>query len=129
MSATLLNWQEYLRSRLRPRAQIILILASIIVPLALFGVVGWQDRLVILREAQDNVDRGADSVREHALKVFQTDALVIALIDERIKSMSGDEIQASQDLHNYLAEVVAEYPEIRSVWIADGNGTVQSSSR
>jgi len=129
MSRTLSNWQESLGSRLRPRAKIILVSASVIVPLALFGVIGWQDRLVVLWEAQDNVDRGVDSVREHALKVFQTDALVIALIDQRIKSMSWDEIPTSRELHNDVAELAAQYPELRSVWIPDANGIVRSSNR
>ena len=129
MSRTWSNRREALGSRLLPRAQILLIAASVIVPLALFGVIAWQDRLVVLRQAQENVDRGADSVREHALKVFQTDALVIALIDQRIKSQGWDEISASRELHDFLAEIVAEYPELRSVWLADANGTVNGSTR
>jgi two-component system NtrC family sensor kinase len=116
-------------SRIGFRAHWPLIAASLLVPLALFGVIAWQDRGALQRDAQEGVDRGADTVREHALKVFDTSAAVIALIDEHIKSMSWAEIAASRELHDYLAELGDRYAEIESVWIADGNGTVQSSSR
>jgi two-component system NtrC family sensor kinase len=101
----------------------------VLVPLGLFAVIAWQDRGALEREARDSVDRGADSVREHALQVFDRGALVIALIDEHIKSMSWGEIAASSELHDYLAELDARYPEIESVWMADGNGIVQNSSQ
>lgn len=67
-------------------------------------------------------------MREHALKVFQTDALIVALIDQRITSMSWDEIATSRQLHDYMANLVAQYPELDSAWIADVNGTIRSSS-
>jgi signal transduction histidine kinase len=123
------HWPASFVTRIGFRAHWVLIAASLLVPLALFGVIAWQDRRALEREAQESVDRGADSVREHALKVFETDALVIALIDEHIKSMSWAEIAASRESHDYLAELDARYPEIESVWIADGNGTVRGSSQ
>ena len=95
----------------------------------LFGTIAWQDRLALVRDADDNVARGADSVREHALKVFQTDALVIALIEQRIRPMSWDEIATSRPLHEYLAELVGQNPELEGAFIADASGTVRNSSR
>ena len=74
--------------------------------MALFVVVAWLDRVAVQTHAEADVVRGADSVREHALWVFQTDALIIALIDQRIRSMTWGEIATSSTLHDYLAKLV-----------------------
>jgi hypothetical protein len=99
------------------------------VPLLLFGIVACRDRVAVFQDGQAEVERGADSMREHALKVFQTDRLAIELIDQRIRSMDWDEIAASRDPHEYLASVVTRYPELEGAWIADATGKVRSSSR
>jgi len=111
------------------RSHLVLVVASILVPVSLFAIVAWQDRLVVFREADADVEQGADSVREHALKVLQTDSLIIALIDQRIQSMSWDEIASSRPVHDYLVELVQQNPELEGAWIADPNGTVRNSSR
>ena len=81
---------------------LLLLLASALVPLALFGVIAWQDRLSVVRNAQAEVEHNADSGREHALNVFHNGGLLITLIDRRIQSMSWDEIAASREVHDYL---------------------------
>lgn len=111
------------------RAHLAAVTASVLVPLILFCIVAWQDRLVLERDTEADVVRGADSVREHALKVFQTDALVIGLIDQRIQSMTWDEIAASRPLHDYLAQLIKQNPEIEGALIVDAGGTVRNSSR
>jgi two-component system NtrC family sensor kinase len=111
------------------RTHLLTIGASVLVPLALFSIAGWLDRAALLRAAEADVGRGADSVREHAVKVLQTDELVIALIDQRIQSMSWDDIAASRPLHDYLAKLVQQAPELEGAFIADASGAVRNSSR
>ena len=111
------------------RAHALSVTASVLVPLALFSIAAWQDRAALVRAAEADVKRGADSVREHALKVLQTDALVVALIDQHIQSMSWDDIATSRSLHDYLAKLVQESPELEGAFVADAGGTVRSSSR
>jgi hypothetical protein len=97
------------------RAHALSVTAPVLVPLALFSIAAWQDRAALVRAAEADVKRGADSVREHALKVLQTDALVVALIDQHIQSMSWDDIATSRSLHDYLAKLVQESPELEGL--------------
>lgn len=111
------------------RSHLVLLVASLLVPLGLFAIVAWQDRLTVFQAADADLERGADSVREHALKVLQTDSLMIALVNERVRSMSWDEIAGSRELHDYLVKLVQQNPELEGAWIADASGTVRSASR
>ena len=115
------------RSRGR-RSHLLLVMASVLVPLALFAVVALQDRVTVQTDAQAYVERGADSVGEHAAGVFRTDALIVGLIDQRIQSMTWDQIATSRPFHDYLAELVKQNPELEGAWIADANGKTQISS-
>jgi hypothetical protein len=67
-------------------------------------------------------------VREHALQVFQTDDILITLIDQRIQSMSWDDIATSKPLHDYLAKLVQQTPSLTGAFVADANGTVRNAS-
>jgi len=114
-------------SGLRPH--FILVLASVIVPLALFGVFAWQDRLHVIQSAQGDIDDKADVVGEHMLKSFDSTSLVMRLIEEQIQSMTWADIAGSQSLHSHLLKLVNDAPEVDAIWLIDGDGVLRGSSR
>lgn len=61
----------------------LLLAAVIIVPLGLFGGAAWLNYQWSFDEAQAQLRRTTDAVHEHALKVFQTNELVLDRIAER----------------------------------------------
>ena len=126
MSRTLFRIRTFFAWGLR--WHLVLIAASIVVPLGAFAFVAWQDWQAVLSDAQRDVDQTADTEREHALNVLETDQLIIRLIDERIRSMSWDEIASSRPLHEYLANLKLHYPQLQALAIVDGNGVIRSSS-
>jgi hypothetical protein len=46
----------------------------------------------------------------------------------RINGMSWQEIADSRALHEYLAGIVHDYPQIQSLWLADPTGAIRNSS-
>jgi signal transduction histidine kinase len=81
-----------------------------------------------MSESKRDVSQTADTEREHALNVLETDQLIIRLVDERIRSMSWDEIASSRPLHEYLGDLRLHYPQLQAIGIVDANGFVRSSS-
>ena len=59
-----------------------LLAAAVLVPAALFAAAAWHDRAEILREGADTVARTTAIMHEHARKVFETETLLLSLIEE-----------------------------------------------
>ena len=126
MTHTLLRIRSFFAWDLR--WHLLLIAASIMVPLGAFAFVAWQDWRAVVSDSERDVSQTADTEREHALNVLETDQLVIRLVDERIRSMSWDEIASSRPLHEYLVDLRLHYPQLQAIGIVDANGFVRSSS-
>jgi two-component system NtrC family sensor kinase len=105
-----------------------LIVAAVVVPALLFAVVAWLDRAAVLRQAMQNSRYVAGIYAEHARNVFQTHRLVARMVDEHIRGMTWPEIADSAELNRYLAEIVQDYPQVQSLWLADVDGKVRNSS-
>ena len=110
------------------RWHLLLIAASIVVPLGAFAFVAWQDWQAVVSDSERDVSQTADTEREHALNVLETNQLIIRLINERIRSMSWDEVGSSHSLHEYLVDLQLHYPQLQAIGILDGNGFLRSSS-
>ncbi len=110
------------------RWHLLLIAASIVVPLGAFAFVAWQDWLAVMAAAERDVGQTADTEREHTLKVLETNQLIIHLVDERIRSMSWDEITSSRPLHEYLVDLQRRFPQLQAIAIVDPNGVLRNSN-
>ncbi|HEX2939822.1 MAG TPA: hypothetical protein VHO91_02170, partial [Rhodopila sp.] len=61
--------------------------------------------------------------REHALKVLDTDELLVRSLDQRLRDMTWDQIRAERTLiATHIQEVIAHYPEIAAMGVTDPNG-------
>jgi hypothetical protein len=79
----------------------LLIVASIIVPAALFGIAALQSRSDVLREGKETVIRTTAVLHEHARKVFETEELVFARVEDRIRELTWVQI-ASPETSQFL---------------------------
>jgi signal transduction histidine kinase len=107
----------------------ILAAASLIVPLLLFAILAWRERQAETAQAQREVARLTDIFHQHALHVLQTQQLAAERVEDHIRGMSWDEIAASSELHDYLKEIVGEYPQVQAIWLADGSGRLRNASQ
>jgi signal transduction histidine kinase len=105
-----------------------LVLATLLVPALLLGLVAWQDHVNDMRHARKDAMRTVAIFYHQASNVFAIDALAAALVDEKIRGMGWDEIGHSATLQKGLAAIVSRYPQISSLRLVDPNGFVRSSS-
>jgi|GEM_PF-6423940 len=104
------------------------IIGALILPTALLIVVAWRDRTMVMKQAGQNVLSSVTILQEHAFNVLETHDLVGALVNERIRGMSWEQIAASEDLRQYLSAVVHDYPQTRAVWLCDASGQLRNAS-
>jgi two-component system NtrC family sensor kinase len=103
--------------------------AAVLGPLLLFLGASLYDRDRVLRETAQDVTNTVNVLYEHALKVFETQLLVIERVDEHIRDLTDPAVSAQQrELHDYLAGIVANHPQINALWILgeDGSGLAAS---
>jgi signal transduction histidine kinase/ActR/RegA family two-component response regulator len=105
-----------------------LVLASLLVPAALFVVAAVQNRADVLREGHDAVLRTAIIMQEHARKVFETQELALARVDDRVRHMTPEEIDAPAT-SRFLAQLQAPFEQAVSIWVTDRFGAVRAGSQ
>ena len=106
-----------------------LIVASLIVPPAYYGLVAYQSRVAAFTAADRQLIGVVKLLREHVQKVFDTDELVIKLVDRLTAGLSWDEIAHSERLHLLLKQLDDELPQVNGIYLVAPDGTVASSSR
>ena len=101
----------------------VLVYLSIILPLCLFLVAAafaWASRQEAMHAS---VQHTLDLVAEHALKTFDTYALVAEQAGEIVRDMSDDEIRASETLvSSRLARLERSLPQVQDIWLIDAQG-------
>jgi signal transduction histidine kinase len=106
----------------------LLLLASIVGPTLLFGVLAWESRHRVISETEQSARQTANILREHATKVFEEQTLVLEQIDRRIRGMSWDEIGRSEELHRDLAAIDQRFQQVGAIWLVDPQGHPRASS-
>jgi len=107
----------------------ILAAASLIVPLALFAVIMWQDYRIAFQTQEKDVLRTAEVFQQHALNVFETQQLVAERVNDRIRGMSWGEIERSEAIPVFLAKICDAYPQVQAIWLADASGIIRNASQ
>ena len=108
-----------------PRAVMVLSFAGLA---AVVALAGWYDRSVTLRVAEDQVESKVGLLRQHALNVFQTQALVHEQIRLRTAGSDWENISHSDELASFLRQTQNRMSQISSIWLADTTGHVRASS-
>jgi two-component system NtrC family sensor kinase len=99
------------------------LVAAVALPILLFCVAAWQSYQDNQHVAENQIERSRDVINEHALRVFEAVERSIAEINEIIRGMSDEEIQANAEkLHERLDRMADSSPEVKSFWIFDRNG-------
>jgi two-component system NtrC family sensor kinase len=106
-----------------------LVAASLIFPLAFFGLVAQQSRVATLTAANQQMVGTVTLLREHAKKVLDTDELVIQQVDRLIAGLSWDAIAQSDSLHQQLKQLDRQLPQVGGIFVVAPDGTIANSSR
>jgi signal transduction histidine kinase/response regulator RpfG family c-di-GMP phosphodiesterase len=108
----------------------VLLLASVLLPMALFGAVAWKNYLDVKERAIERTARLAQSVREHALKVFETNEVLMGRVDDLIAGRDDAEIRRDEGrLHERLSGIAEGIPHVQAIWAWGRDGRALASSR
>ncbi len=116
------------RARLPPSLRLLLA-ASLVVPLGFLVGAAWYDHHRLQNEAYANLARLSAVAREHALKVVETNALVLDRMEDRIRGLSWAEIEAQNEtIQRWLRGLDERFAQITSLHLARPNGRVATLS-
>ncbi|ABE39431.1 hybrid sensor histidine kinase/response regulator [Rhodopseudomonas pseudopalustris] len=100
-----------------------ILIASAVLPVALFGYAAWLAYRSNDASADGQIDKTRDIITEHALKIFESVERSIAETGEVIRDMTDDQIRANEGaLHARLNRLVGGSDQIKSMWIFDKDG-------
>ncbi|MGP9812091.1 ATP-binding protein [Rhodopseudomonas sp. NSM] len=100
-----------------------ILVASVVLPAALFAYAAWLAYRSNDAGAERQIDKTRDIITEHALKIFESVERSIAETGEIIRDMSDDQIRANEGaLHARLKRLTAGSEQIKSMWIFDRTG-------
>ncbi|MHB2168891.1 ATP-binding protein [Alsobacter sp. R-9] len=101
----------------------ILVWLSVALPLMLLAAVGvtaWRDRE---KDLERSLQHTLDLVHEHALRTFDTYALVAGQANEFVRDLSDAEIRAREAaINERLLRLSHSLPQIQDVWLLDAQG-------
>lgn len=102
---------------------------SWLVPLLLLAVAGWQIWQQELHIAQARARSALGVLAEETEKVFETQEMALAWIDDHIRNRGWDEIEDSVELHEFLTAFDKNSSYIDSIWLFDANGDARATTR
>ena len=107
----------------------LMMIASLVLPAALFTYVSWISYRDIHAVADERIGRSLDVMQEHALKVFETIDRTFAEVNEIVRGKSDEGIHAAQPhLHERLAAIVATMPQLHAIVLLGRDGQPLASS-
>jgi two-component system, NtrC family, sensor kinase len=107
----------------------LMMVASLVLPAALYGYACWVSYRDIHAVADERIDRSLDVQQEQALKVFETVDRTFAEVDEVVRGMSDDEIRAAQPtLHPRLERIAGVMPQLQAIVLIGRDGRPLASS-
>ncbi len=106
-----------------------LIVLALLLPLVLLALASWYNRGEVVREAETRVERTLRLLQEHAVKVFETQKLILDRVNGRLRGMDWGSEEQRADLHAFLAALQADYDQIATVTITDAEGRMKASGR
>jgi signal transduction histidine kinase/ActR/RegA family two-component response regulator len=108
----------------------ILVLLSVLLPLAAYVVVGLFRYQQIRSETEQRLERTLRVAQEHALKVLETNEAVIARIQDMAAALDPAALPDSEPaLHAQMAAMTRGKPQIQSAWLLGPDGRALASDR
>ena len=107
----------------------LMMIASVVLPAALFAYASWFTYRDVHAVDDERISRSLDVMQEQALKVFQTVDRTFAEVNEIVRGMSDEEIEAAQPrLHERLERIVATMPQLHGIILVGRDGRPLAAS-
>jgi len=107
----------------------LLMVASLVIPAALFVYAAYNDYRSVYAVADERIDRSLDVLQEQALKVFETVDRIFPEVDEVVRGLPDDQIRAAAlTLTPRLQRIVGVMPQVQSITLIGRDGRPLASS-
>ncbi len=111
------------------RLLLLMMIASVVLPAALFVYASWVSYREIHDVADERIGRSLDVMQEQALKVFQTVDRTFAEVNEIVRGMSDQDIRAAAPrLHERLSAIVGTMPQLYAILLVGRDGRSLAAS-
>ncbi|HWK45113.1 MAG TPA: ATP-binding protein [Stellaceae bacterium] len=104
-----------------------LVAAAVMVPMVIGVVAAGQNRTDVLRDEADTMERIMLAQIEHALRVFDVQALALAQINDQLASVPWAAI-STPSTKQYLDQVKSALQDVAAIWVTDSAGKVHAAS-
>jgi two-component system NtrC family sensor kinase len=111
------------------RAAFPLQFACVVFPAVLFTGLAWIDYQVEFDRAREEVATTTTALAEHAQTVVETVDLILARVFDHIGDRDWQTIATSPEVHDFLAQLREELPQVEAVFLVAPDGIVAASSR
>lgn len=99
-----------------------------LLPILLFVAFATYQREQTLRDGERTIERTIQILEEHALRVFESQQLIIDQIDQYLGFMSWADIAASEEVHRFLQRTAAASPHVDGLWLVPPDGRTANSA-
>ncbi len=107
----------------------LLMVASLVIPAALFAYAAYNDYHAVYAVADERIDRSLDVLQEQALKVFETVDRIFPEVGEVVRGMSDDQMRVAEaSLTPRLQRIVGVMPQVRAITLIGCDGRPLASS-
>jgi two-component system NtrC family sensor kinase len=117
-----------LRRAVPPSLQLLLV-ASVMAPMALFSLGAWESHDQLYESAESKVVRQAANLNEHTDKVLETQELLLQQAHHLIRGQSWAAIRDSRPLWEALRKLVAEMPQVDALFLVEPDGSLALTTR
>src|SRR3954463_13735580 len=104
-----------LRRAVPPSLQLLLV-ASVLTPMALFTLGAWETYDQFYANAEAKVVREAASLNEHTDKVLETQELLLQQAHHLVRGQSWAQIRESRILWDSLRQLAADAPQVDALF-------------
>ncbi|MGA9084378.1 MAG: ATP-binding protein, partial [Pseudolabrys sp.] len=106
-----------------------MLVASIVLPAALFSYAGWFNYKDVLAHADEQLAASLTILSEHASKEFQSVDLMFTSVDAILGHLSDEQIKANEEaLHLQLSKLEKALATVDAIFVTDRNGHALVSS-
>ncbi len=101
----------------------LLLLGSMVLPLVIVAIVAWHDYQETTLRAAERIERTTRIAREHTLKVFDTNDIILRRVFDLLATRDDGELLAEERrLHDRLRAFTRGLPQVRGIWVWDAEG-------
>ena len=107
-----------------------LIVLALVLPVAVFVLLAWYLRAQEFRDAQARLDRVARIAQEHALKLFETNEMLLQRMLDLLGDSSDEQLlQLQPPLHDRLNRLAAGLPQVQGLFVHGADARSLGTSR